>query len=411
MKKIKNIIFICLISLFINISGIKAFSINASSSVYVNKTIAVTIEANGLIGRFDITSSNQSVLAGSDSKWIENGSVTVYFTAVKEGTATITVNAVDVSDESGNDFTGSRSININVVKKSNSPSINVNPNYSKNNYLESLSVEGYELEPTFDKDTLEYKVKLSPGTEKININAKTIDNSASVKGIGEIEVTEGINTLNIVVTAENGNERTYIIVATVEEKDPIDIKINSKKYRVIKKKELIGTKDGYIDTTIKINDIDVPALYNEVTKITLIGLKDEEGNIKFFSYDTKTGKYQEYQEFSFNLMNLYIKEKKNSKYEKITIKINDINVPAYKIAGISDYYLLYATNTITGNESYYLYDIKENSVQRYNTTMLETITKEKDKYFALVIVLSCVCFLTMLFLLIEVNKYNKKLND
>lgn len=411
MKKIKNIIFICLISLFINISGIKAFSINASSSVYVNKTIAVTIEANGLIGRFDITSSNQSVLAGSDSKWIENGSVTVYFTAVKEGTATITVNAVDVSDEGGNDFTGSRSININVVKKNSSPSINVNPNYSKNNYLESLSIEGYELDPAFDKDTLEYKVELNPGTEKININAKTIDNSASVKGIGEVEVTEGINTLNIVVTAENGNERTYIIVATVEEKDPIDIKINSKKYRVIKKKELIGTKEGYIDTTVKINDIDVPALYNEVTKITLIGLKDEEGNIKFFSYDTKTGKYQEYQEFSFNLMNLYIKEKKNSKYEKVTIKINDIDVPAYKIAGISDYYLLYATNTITGNESYYLYDIKENSVQRYNTTMLETITKEKDKYFALVIVLSCVCFLTMLFLLIEVNKYNKKLND
>ena len=408
MKKVRNIIFICLISLFIDISGIKAFSINSASSVYVNKTIGVTIEANGLIGRFDITSSNQGVLAGSDSKWIENGSVTVYFTAVKEGTATITVNAVDVSDESGNDFTGSRSININVVKKNNSPSINVNPNYSKNNYLEILSIEGYELDPAFDKDTLEYKVELNPGTEKININAKVSDKSSSVKGIGEVEVTEGINTLNIVVTAENGNERTYKIIATVEEKDPIDIKIDSKKYRVIKKKELLGTKDGYLDTTVKINEFDIPALYNEITKITLIGLKDEEGNIKLYSYDTKTGKYQEYQEFSFNLMNLYIKENKNSKYEKVTIKINDLDVPAYKIDGINDYYLLYATNTITGNESYYLYDIKENSVQRYNTTLLENITKEKDKYFAIVIVLSCVCFLTMLFLLIEVNKSKNK---
>ena len=71
-------------------------------------------------------------------------------------------------------------------------------------------------------------------------------------------------------------------------------------------------------------------------------------------------------------------------------------------------YLLYGTNTLTGNTGYYLYDTEENSIQRYNTILLEKVTKEKDKYLSLVIVLSCVCFLSMLFLLIEINRYNKK---
>ena len=79
----------------------------------------------------------------------------------------------------------------------------------------------------------------------------------------------------------------------------------------------------------------------------------------------------------------------------------------YKIEGLNDYYLVYATNTITGYEGYYLYDVKENSVQRYTSTLLDNVTYTKDKFMSIILVLSCVCFLTMLFLLIEVNKKNE----
>ena len=103
-------------------------------------------------------------------------------------------------------------------------------------------------------------------------------------------------------------------------------------------------------------------------------------------------------------MNLYIHKKDDSKYEKEKVKINGEEIEAYKLENVDDYYLLYATNTITGYEGYYLYDVKENSVQRYDTKILDDITFTKDKYFSIVLVLSCVCFLTMLFLLIEVNK-------
>lgn len=407
MKKIKYILFLLLLTIFIGINKVDAFSINANTTVYVGNSVKVTVEASGLTGRFDITSSNGNVLAGGDSKWLENSSVDLYFTANQVGSATITVNATNVSDADGNDFTGSRSITINVIKKNTTTPIEINKTYSSNNNLKSLSVDGYELNPAFNKDTLEYTIELTPGTEKINVKAVAEHNSASIKGAGEVQVSEGVNTINIVVIAQNGNEKTYKITANMEEKDPIEVEINGKKYRVIKKRELIGTKDGYKEDTVKISDFDIPTLYNEVTKITLVGLKNSDGDIGLYAYDSKTGKYSIYKEYEFNRMNLYIHEDKKSPYTKKKIKINGEEVTAYKVEDLDDYYLIYATNTITGHEGYYLYDVEENSVQRYNTYMIDKLMKEKDKYLSIVLVLSCVCFLAMLFLLIEVNKIKK----
>lgn len=407
MKKIKYLLFLLLITIFVGVNKVMAFSINANTTVYVGNSVKVTVEASGLIGRFDITSSNGNVLAGGDSKWLENSSVDLYFTANQVGSATITVNATEVSDGDGNEFTGSRSITINVIKKSTTKPIEINKTYSNNNNLKSLSIDGYELNPNFNKDTLEYTIELTPGTEKINVKAVAEHASASIKGAGEVQVSEGINTINVIVTAQNGNEKIYKITANMEEKDPIDVEINGKKYRVIKKRELIGTKDGYKEDTVKITDFDIPTLYNEVTKITLVGLKDSDGNIGLYAYDSKTGKYSIYKEYEFNRMNLYIHEDKKSPYTKKKIKINGEEVTAYKVEDLDDYYLIYATNTMTGHEGYYLYDVEENSVQRYNTYMIDKLMKEKDKYLSIVLVLSCVCFLAMLFLLIEVNKIRK----
>ncbi|MBE6139448.1 MAG: cadherin-like beta sandwich domain-containing protein [Firmicutes bacterium] len=414
MKK-KIILLIIMFCLFIGISSVNAgsLSINGSSSVYVNSTVKVTINFNNIAGRFKITSSDSSILSGGAEDFYDNQTITLNFSAKSAGTATITVSPVGkIGDYDNEQYTGgARSLTINVKKKNTQSSIDVNKTYSKNNYLKSLSIDGYELTPAFNKDTLEYTVELEPGTEKINVNAVSEEKAARITGAGEIKISEGTNTISIVVTAENGNERTYKITANVEEKDPIEIKINNKTYRVVKKRELLTLKDGYKETSININNFEIPAMHNEVTDVTLVGLKDEEGNINLFSYNSKTGEYKEYKEFTFDLMNLYIHDTKDTKYKKVSIKINDVGVTAYKLEGIEDYYLIYGTNTSTGYEGYYLYDMKENSIQRYDTTLLDRLTNEKDKYLTMVIVLSCVCFLSMLFLLIELNRYNKKKNE
>ena len=425
---IKRVLFTVFL-LNISLCSIKAanyFSISTNTTtVKVGDTVKLTVNFSSYESGLSISTSNKNILTGgAEVDWVDSGSYVTYFTAKSPGTATINVNTkngttMDPNNEKDMNF--SRSVTITVIPNStggnnggssgNNKPIDINKTYSKNNNLSSLKIEGYDLTPEFNRDTLEYSVTLEPGTEKINISAEVEDKTATVKGVGEVEVSEGINTVEIVVTAENGNEKTYRILATVHEKDPINIKIGDNEYTVVKKKDLLPKKDGYNETTVKINDFDIPVLHNDVTDVMLVGLKDKGGNIKLYSYDTKTGKYAEYKEFKFDLMNLYIHEYKENKYKKVNIKINDTDVVAYELEGISDYYLLYATNTATGYEGYYLYDKIENSVQRYDVTMLESLTKEKDKYLSIVLVLSSVCFLTMLFLLVEVNRDSKRKSE
>lgn len=405
MKKISYIL-LFIIGFMITLK-VNAFSINGPSYVYVGENIAVTVEAYGLTGRFDVTSNGYAV-AGGTSDWLENQSKTYYFTATGVGCANITVNATNVSDSDGNEVSGSRTTTVCVQERYVPQQIYVNRTYSDNNNLSGLSIEGYELTPGFDKNTLEYTVELIPGTLKINVNTALESDVASVRGNGEVEVTDGMNTINITVIAENGNEKTYVIKAHMEEKDPIIVKMNNKEYTVIKKREYIKPIDGYTESTVKINGFDIPTLYNSITGYMLVGLKDSNGNINMYLYDSKNGVYRDYVELSYNRINLFILEDEESKYEKVSIKIGNEDVTAYKYNNSDDYYLIYGTNTNTGATGYYLYDTVEDTVQRYNSSIVDRVIVEKDRYFVLIIVLGSICFITMLILLIVASKKNEE---
>lgn len=83
-------------------------------------------------------------------------------------------------------------------------------NKSGNNYLKSLNVENATLSPEFERQNERYTVTLNNNNyKKIKINAEAEDDKAKIDGIGEIELTDGINNIRITVTAENGNVKFY----------------------------------------------------------------------------------------------------------------------------------------------------------------------------------------------------------
>ena len=216
-KILSKLFFIIIFFSFAITAKAGSLSINANKSVVMGNSIKVSVNISDLAGRFKVTSSDQSVLAGGAEDWYED-SFTVTFSAKKVGSATITVTAVDVADmDTEEAFTGSRSVTINVTGQSTKQEIDINKKYSSDNYLKELSIDEYELSPTFNKDTLEYTVSLDYDVEKINVIGKANDTKANVKGLGEIKVNEGSNNIEIVVTAENGNERVYKINAVVED--------------------------------------------------------------------------------------------------------------------------------------------------------------------------------------------------
>ena len=81
---------------------------------------------------------------------------------------------------------------------------------SSNNFLASLSIEGYVLTPKFDKQTINYTIDAKVG-DIVNIEATAEDSRAEVLGTGKVKIIDDKEPIEITVKAENGIERTYFI--------------------------------------------------------------------------------------------------------------------------------------------------------------------------------------------------------
>ncbi|SHO50601.1 SH3 domain-containing protein [Anaerocolumna xylanovorans] len=84
--------------------------------------------------------------------------------------------------------------------------------YNPNNWLKSLSIDGYTLSPTFDltKDQ-QYSLIVPNKVASINVSAAAVSTAATVQGTGSILLNEGMNMVTVTVTAQNGNIRNYVI--------------------------------------------------------------------------------------------------------------------------------------------------------------------------------------------------------
>lgn len=380
MKKNIKLLTFAIISYFLIMGSINAASLSlskSSSTVSVGSTVKITAKISGGTSytysnfsisydqdRFAFVSSSDNC-NGLNCLVEGNGSVTLIFKAKSNGSGSFRASGSFEDDNSGS-LSGSTSVTVGASNTNTTP--NEGKTLSSNNYLSSLKVENHTLTPEFNKDTLEYSLNLQSDTESINIIADKEDKKANIIGTGEVKVSEGINTLEIIVTAENGNKKTYVIKATVEEKDPIKVSLNKQTYTVVRNKDLLTKPENYEEKTITIDGKETPAFYNEITKFTLVGLKDEKGNINLYIYDQNKKTYTLYKEMKFNNINLYpLSINKNIKgYKKYEIKINDLNVKVLKIKKDSKFAIVYGIDLDTGKKNYYSYDIENNTIQLYN---------------------------------------------
>ena len=345
----------------------------SSKTVLFNSTFNVTIKVtcSETIGSWqfnvDYDKSVLSLQSGDltiadfgDGK-IKTKSYTYKFKAKKAGNANIKVLSPSMVTWNNVDnlFTPSVS-NASVTVKTQAQ---IEASYSKDNNLKSLSLTGFEISPAFNKDTLEYTVEVPDDTETVTVNAKVADANASVRGIGSIDVSEGTNKIEVVVTAQNGSTKTYTIVVTVKDLHPIEVTIDSKKYLVVKKGDLLTTPSGFTLSTIKIDGLDIPAYTSEIVDITLIGLKDEDGKIDLYQYDE--GKYSLYNEVKSSSITLLplTSEIDIKGFTKDKITLNDQEYDAYKN---DTSWVIYGMDIETGKKDYFLYDKEYNVFTKYD---------------------------------------------
>lgn len=90
----------------------------------------------------------------------------------------------------------------------------------KTNTLSSLSIDGYNLNPTFNKNTTSYTLKVKENVTSIKINAKLeSDKSSFVSGYGprDVNLKYGENTIVIQVKSEAESIKKYTIKVTRED--------------------------------------------------------------------------------------------------------------------------------------------------------------------------------------------------
>ena len=426
MKKLKfillSIVTLIMVPLSVNAAS-GTIKVTGSSQVVVGNriTLTVTLSSSTSIGSWQmnlnydksylqLTSTNSeaggTMMANSSATGVKTKTYTFTFKALKSGSTKVSIDsylAYAFDDLSKMDIsTSSKTVKIITQDE-------LEASYSKDNNLKSLSVEGFELSPAFSKDVTEYTVTVPEDTKEVTINATENDSAATVSGTGTFEVTQGTNTFPIVVRAENGSEKTYTITVDVTDSNPINVTIDGDNYTVVKIKEFLPVANAYTETTVKISDFDIPAYTSELTGFTLVGLKDSAGNIALYIYDADNNSYTAYNELKFNQLTIYPKKTDNTLdgYELGTVTINDIEVPAYYTSSDSRFAIIYGINVETGEEGFFKYDKTDQSIQKYDDEMINSLL-EKIKLYSYIIIGFSVILVIMFIILITKGRGKKK---
>lgn len=358
-------------------------SVRSSSSKVVvgnNVTVTVTVSSTSAIGSWDCTLSYDSskltfvsstasgqrmVGYGDGSK--RSASYTFTFRAKASGTASVYISAASILDWTTEQEIGVTrgSTSISVITQEQ-----LQASYSSNNNLASLSIDNATLSPAFNASTTSYTVELEPNTTSIKVNATAADSKSSISGAGIVNVVDGSNTINVVVTAENGKSKTYTINATVKELAPIEVKADGKSYTIARKEGSYQAPTSFEKTSIKIGNEDVLAYVNKKIGCTVVGLKDDKGQIGIYIYDSKTKKYSLYKNITVGSTNIYLKDLTDQAevpagYERTSLKIDSTTLSAWNYDGGESFFLIYGVNTESGEETFYLYDKDRATIQRF----------------------------------------------
>lgn len=409
MKRIKGLL-IFFISMTMSIAVVKAapsYSFNVSSNTIdegKSVTASVTVKSTAA-WNFKITSSGNTY--GCSNAWADatgdaNNTTKTFSTTCRSssiGTIVFSLSGdITSSDGSSISLSGTKSVRV----KEPTPASTINS-------LKSLSVEGYEISPEFSSDVLEYSTEVPSSVKSVKINATKTDTKSSVDGIGEKEVDEGINKFEIVVTAENGDKRTYILNVNVKDLNPINIVVNNANYSIIKNTKNLDIPDGFTEDKMTIDGQEVPVFKNNNSNITLVALKDEKGNIKFFKYEN--GKYYPYISVESTNIVLYLIEKDSvpfKRFNKESISINNENVSAFKYKNLNNYYLVYGMDLSTGKEGYYLYDKNNNTFQVFDEELFNALIKDNTTYLYMLIGSLVILFISIIIIITLSSKKKTK---
>ncbi len=84
-------------------------------------------------------------------------------------------------------------------------------NGNPNNWLKSLTVNGYNLTPAFNGGKNEYSLIVGKEVSAVTLSASTVASTSSISGTGTVNLKHGSNPVKVTCTAQNGAVREYVV--------------------------------------------------------------------------------------------------------------------------------------------------------------------------------------------------------
>ena len=419
---IKKIIFTCivLISLLpiLNASSGQISIYTNNSSVVVGNTFSatVTVSSGSYLGSWEYTLSYDSsklklisgdvYIADYGNGSTKSKSYNYTFKVIASGSSNLSIKSANAYDWD----LGKMTLTTGSRRVTGITQAELEASYSKNNYLSTLSVENYELNTSFNKEVTEYTVNVPSTTEKVKIKGSVEDKTATASGFGEYSVSEGENRFEIKVTAQNGSVKTYNIKINVEDINPIEVKVGNEILTIVKRTISLEIPQTFHEEKISYENNEVPCFISDITSFTLLALKNKEGEVNFYIYDKENNLFTLYKEIKTASATIFPLEGIEAPllFKPTTATLNGEKVDAFNYNGNTNYYLIYAINTETNEKGYYLYDKENNSLVKYDDTIIKDLTKRNENYLYIIIVLAAETIIVTMLLLISFTKKNKR---
>lgn len=392
-----------------------AIKTNSTAVVGNTITVTVTVSSSTPIGSIhyliNYDNSKLKLVSGATSDtWVvetaagvKSKNFVLKFQALKSGSTSINIGSYQVVSYSDNSSMSVSTSNATINLRTQAE---IEASYSKNANLKSLGVEGYSISPAFNKGTYEYTLEVENDVEHVNITGGVEDSTARVNGLGSVDLTEGANKFEIVVTAQKGNTLKYTINIERKELDPISVDIEGGNYTIVRKSDALPSMTTFTVGTTTYGDVEIPALVNDY--LTLIGLKNSDGEVSVYIYEN--GKItKKYIELKSNLIYVnpidLVESKGLSFLKKTNIEINGLKIDAYKVEG-SDNLIIYGYNLETKEKGYYLFNTKDSTIFPLDENVTESLNGLVNNYKY--VIFACLGVIVLLLILLIFKRKKKK---
>ena len=276
----------------------------------------------------------------------------------------------------------------NMSVTANNGTVTVNPPVvaSKNNNLSSMTVAAVRadgssynvpLSPSFSKDVTKYNITVEEGVTDLVVAAKTEDAKAKIY-VQWPNLDPGDNVTKVIVTAENGSKKEYVIntkvpvpeTTTPAPVEPITTVVDGVEYFIENVNDAVTLPEGFEASDYDYNGKKVVVGKGLVKELIVMYLTTGNGEAgKLFIYDEVNNSFYPMANVAMSQKLYTIVKAPNGLivpegFVQSVLTIDGVELTGWKTDEVEGIYLVYAMNW-EGKTGLYFYDTSESQMIKY----------------------------------------------